>query len=258
MAKKTTVAPRGATPKVAEKEKRKMDLHVPELPWRWLLLPVIAVVGVFFSWQGYRWAYQNWPIEKVEVTGRMAVWNAERIAQHLSWVKGESFLSLDVDKVRQNIESLPLIAQVQVAKHWPSVLRVQIVEDVPIALWNDDLLLNANGVLSAIPPGLDTSTLTAIEGPRTQTQIAVRYFRRIQQLLNSQTVKVNSLKISAVGSIAVVLSNGWQVEFGRQYFEDRIIRLEQLLRYLPQEKVAKIDLRYGKGAAISWRTGEMS
>ena len=38
-------------------------------------------------------------------------------------------------------------------------------------------------------------------------------------------------------------------------FEDRIIRLEQLLRYLPQEKVAKIDLRYGKGAAISWRTG---
>ena len=86
----------------------------------------------------------------------MAVWNAERIAQQLLGQR-RKFLSLDVDKVRQDLAALPLIAQVQVAKHWPSVLRVQIVEDVPIALWNDDLLLNANGVLSAIPPGLDTT-----------------------------------------------------------------------------------------------------
>lgn len=258
MAKKTTPAPRGATLKQAEKEKRKINLRLPALPWLWVVWPVLGLVAAVAAWQGYRWAYQHWPIEKIEVVGQLSVWNSAQIATQLAWVKNESFLSLDVDKVREEVAALPLIAQVQVAKHWPSSVVVKISEDVPIARWNEDLLLNANGVLSAIPPGLDVTTLTAIEGHQTQTQVAVRYFRRIQQLLNSQTVKVEGLKISAVGAVSVQLSNGWQVEFGRQYFEDRIIRLELLLRSLPQDKVAKIDLRYGKGAAISWRIGEMS
>jgi cell division septal protein FtsQ len=34
--------------------------------------------------------------------------------------------------------------------------------------------------------------------------------------------------------------------------EQRLERLIELLKILPQEKVAVVDLRYGKGAAIKW------
>lgn len=258
MAKKPE-APRGATPKAEPKERRnwKLNLSFGDFPWRYVSWVASGILVLVIGLYAGKVAYKNWPIQDIQVGGALSAWSLEGIAKELSWVRGESFLSLDVDKVRTTLEALPLVAQVSVSKRWPGVVVIHMVEDVPIALWNQQYLLSANGKLSAVPENLDISQLTAMQGPDNQTQVAVQYFRRVQQLLNTQTVKVQNLTISSVGSVEVLLSNGWQVEFGRQYIEDRIIRLEQLLRYLPFERVSKVDLRYGKGAAISWRTQEM-
>ncbi len=121
-----------------------------------------------------------------------------------------------------------------------------------MALWNNDQLLSASGMLSAVPAGLETAGLTRMQGSSVQAEQAVRYFRRIQQVLAGNAVRVEQLHITATGAVRTQLNNGWQVEFGRQYFEERVLRLAALLARLPQEKVQAVDLRYGKGAAIRW------
>lgn len=246
MAKKA--APRGATPLVV-KQPKQWNVTMPVIAWQWLLLPCL-LAGLL---AGMRWGYHSWPITNVDVKGRLSVWNAEDIAGKIVWVKNESFFSLDLQSVYEQLAGLPLIMQVTVRKRWPNTLELTLYEDVPMAIWNGDQLLSANGRLSEIPAHLDASNLARINGDRNYAEAAVRHFRRIQQSLVHLNVGINRLTVSAVGAVDVELSNGWQVRFGRQYFEERVQRLELLIAQLPMTAVASVDLRYGKGAAIGWR-----
>ncbi len=241
-------APRGATLRV-EKQPRQWNVTLPAIAWQWLLIPVIAIAVI---WTG-RETYQSWPIEQIEVSGRLSAWQAEDLADNISWVKGESFFSLDMKKVYSSLAGLPLVHQVTVRKRWPDTVEVKITEDVPMALWNDNQLLSVSGRISEIPAAFNTVGLTRIEGQQINADTAMRYFRRIQQNLTERELKIERLSVDAVGAVEVRLSNGWLVKFGRQYFEERLHRLERLLAKLPQEKVRSLDLRYGKGAAIAWR-----
>jgi cell division protein FtsQ len=96
--------------------------------------------------------------------------------------------------------------------------------------------------------------LAKIKSNAEYTDIAVREFRKVQQILSDIGVTVTELAVSNTGSIDIVLSNNWQVAFGRQHFEERVRRLHLLLQNLPNQNVAVIDLRYGKGAAIGWQS----
>ncbi|MAD46998.1 MAG: hypothetical protein CMI02_04625 [Oceanospirillaceae bacterium] len=248
MAKKAET-PRGATP-LQIKEKREWNISLPPIPWH--LLGILVMVSAVVA--GGRWAYQSWPIEEIQVNGRLSVWQAEDIAQRLSWVKNESFFSLDPQKVYSQLDALPLVKQVMVRKQWPGTLQIKIAEDLPMALMNDHRLLSIGGEISDVPDGYDTSGLARINGDESQVATAVRYFRRVQQSLKQKELKINMLTVNKVGSVSLSLSNGWQVNLGRQYFEERIQRLGSLLTKLPQSKVESLDLRYGKGAAVRWRS----
>ncbi len=252
MAKKRKPTPRGATITPPKKVKKEWSISLPSMPkiaWRWLLLPLLSGLVVFAA----HWVYKSTPVTAIEFNGTFSVWNAEQLTEPLMWVRDESFFSLDVNKVHQQLQALPLIKHVSVRKQWPNTVQVTISEDVPIALWNHDKVLSASGKVSDLPVGLNTEGLIQMSGAGQQTEQVVRYYRRLQQVLNDQQLRVLELSVSEVGSVEAKLSNGWHVKLGRQYIEERVERLEKILRYFPQEKVAIVDLRYGKGAAIRWR-----
>lgn len=254
MAKKTKQPQRGATPLPAKKPKKQWQIKLPKLAvptafWGWLLVAMLLGAAGY----GGKTLYSSWPVQEVHVDGRLQVWSAQTLEEQLAWVKEKSFFSLDVEQVRQQLQQMPLLRQVRVQKRWPGIVTVAVVEDVPVALWNDSQLLSASGVISAIPEGLNTEPLIHMQGPQRQVTQAAHYFRRIQQIVGAAGVRVNSLTMSSVESVQVELSNGWTVDFGRQYFEERILRLKKLIEYFPAEKISNIDLRYGKGVAIRWR-----
>ncbi|WP_296984840.1 MULTISPECIES: cell division protein FtsQ/DivIB [unclassified Thalassolituus] len=248
MAKHADV-PRGATP-LKVKEKREWNIQLPSIPWHWVGAVLFTVVVI----AGGKWAYQSWPIQEIEVNGRLSVWDANELAKQLAWVKNESFFSLDPQAVYKQLDALPLIKQVMVRKQWPGTLQVMIAEDLPMAVMNDKKLLSISGELSEIPQGYNTEGLARINGDEGQAETAVRYFRRVQQSLKQKELAINMLTVNKVGSVSLSLSNGWQVNLGRQYFEERLQRLGRLLADLPADAVESLDLRYGKGAAVRWRS----
>lgn len=252
MSKNRKPNPRGATPIAPKKVKKEWNVSLPSMPkiaWRWLLAPLFSGLLVFTA----HWIYKSTPVTTIEFNGTFSVWSAEQLTEPLMWVKDESFFSLDVKKVHKQLQALALIKHVSVRKQWPGTIEVTISEDVPIALWNNDKVLSASGKISDLPTGLNTEALIQMSGAGQQAEQVVRYYRRLQQVLNHQKLRVLELRVSEIGSVEAKLSNGWHVKLGRQYIEERVERLDKILRYIPQEKVAIVDLRYGKGAAIRWR-----
>lgn len=218
----------------------------------WLVQTVFVVcllVGSGWGLQQVRW---GWPVENVEIEGEFRYWQAEDLAKQLLWVKEQNFFSLDVRKVKQELEQLALIKKAQVKKIWPDTLLVKFKEDIPVAVWNNEALLNPKGEELLLPGSFEQTKLPKLFGPVQKTEQIMRQFQRFQSRLSGIDAVMISLSLNSVGSWQVELENGWTVRLGRHQLEQRLERLIELLKILPQEKVAVVDLRYGKGAAIKW------
>ena len=213
----------------------------------------VFVIGLLAAggWglQQVRW---GWPVEQVEVEGEFRYWQAQNLAKQLLWVKEQNFFSLDVRQVKYELEQLALIKSAQVKKVWPDTLLVKFKEDIPIAVWNNDALLNPVGEELLLPGSFNQTGLPKLSGPEQKTAQIMRQFQRFQSRLSAVDAVMVSLNMNAVGSWKIELENGWTIRLGRQQLEQRVERLIELLKILPQEKVAVVDLRYGKGAAIQW------
>lgn len=241
---------KGAT-RLKKKEKFSIRNLLPEIPL-WLVQSVFVLSLLFaagFGLQQVRW---GWAVEHVDIEGEFRYWQAGDLAKQLLWVKQQNFFSLDVRQVKYELEELALIKSVQVKKVWPDTLLVKFKEDIPVAIWNKEALLNPKGEELLLPGRFDPSGLPKLFGPELKMEQVMRQFQRFQSRLSGVDAVMVSLTMNAIGSWQVELQNGWIVRLGRQQLEQRIERLIELLKILPQEKVAVVDLRYGKGAAVKW------
>jgi cell division protein FtsQ len=241
---------RGAT-RLEKKEPFSLSLKLPVIPM-WILQTVFVVTLLASAGWGMQQVRWGWPVEQVEIEGEFRYWQAEDLAKQLLWVKDENFFSLDVHAVKYELEQLALIKSVQVKKVWPETLLVKFKEDIPVAVWNKETLLNPKGEELILPDSFDISGLPRLSGPEQEIEQVMRQYQRFQARLTSADAGMINLTMNAVGSWQIKLNNGWTIRLGRQQLEQRLDRAIELLKVLPQEKVAVVDLRYGKGAAIKW------
>jgi cell division protein FtsQ len=263
---------RGASPLPEKKPPRELRLDLSFPSWMGPLLMVSLLVGAVGY--GVNALYRHWPVTEVELLGRLTHVDSEQLAQQLLWVRDESFFSLDIGKVQKQVLAFPMVERVSVRKQWPGVLQLAIHEALPVAFWNGEQVLTSSGQLMAVPAGLDTSRLMKLSGEYPATKEAVRYYRRIRQALDNRTaghihnasdgntgsvaIGIEIMTVSALHSVDIRLTNGWNVRFGRQDFDQRLQRLMTLLDTLSAQRVEQVDLRYGNAAAIRWhKTGEM-
>src|SRR3546814_11971873 len=53
-----------------------------------------------------------------------------------------NFFSVNLDSTRHLIETVPWVRHAQVRRVWPNYLRIQIEEQQPLALWNENQMIN--------------------------------------------------------------------------------------------------------------------
>lgn len=265
MASKNTAAPkkakasgkaakRGATRVEQPTEKKSIRFSRPS--WlraslfAWLMLPVVA--GSLFY--GGRQMMDHWVISGIDVIGNPVVWTENDIKQHAGFVIGSGFYSADLNSVYDIVDAMPLIVDVQVRKRWPDRIEITVNEDIPMAVWNESKLIGISGELMDIPAHLNVGNLASITGNFEYLDESIKQFRLIQQIMGRDGVRIERLDVSDTGSLTLNLSNQWTVNIGRSRLEQRALRLKKLLAGLDADQVAAIDLRYGKGAAIEWRS----
>ena len=220
----------------------------------WLLavaLVALPVVAVLNGWVGAG----HWPLTRLRATGQFERVDAALLRQTLVPYAQRGFFAVRLEDAQAAVAKLPWVETAEVRKRWPDVLEVRVVEHRPFARWGEDRLLSEHGRLFpakgiAVPAGLPQ-----FAGPESGITEVVALYNESRALFAPLGMDVQVVELDPRGSWTIGLGNGAQIVVGRN--ESRA-RLGRFVRLLPQllaqqaQVLARADLRYTNGFALSW------
>lgn len=180
---------------MAKAEAQKNDTAEPS---RWEFVTGIAVFLVIVlglvigSYQLLQWVTdaEQVPLEGVIIQGERAFTSDSDVREAILSGEVGSFFTADVDEIRQRIEALPWAYSASVRKEWPQRLRVFLVEQEPIAIWNHELIINRHGEVFSADPALIKGTVPEFTGPKAAEAEVLRQYQRISGLLGIHDLQI--------------------------------------------------------------------
>lgn len=198
---------------------------------------------------------QSAPVRQVRLYGDFTHIDAKALHSTLQQQYVGNFFSVNVDQVQQFLLTQPWVYQVAVRKQWPDALVVVVTEQQPVAIWNQQQLLNTQGELFQAPLQQLKTELPKLTGPEGSQQDALTMFRHMQGLLALHKFHAVALVVTERFSWQLSLSNGIALKLGR---EDTLKRLQRFIELYPvitkhkAEAVSEVDLRYDTGMAVRY------
>ena len=200
------------------------------------------------------------PLSKLVVTGDTHYTTHDDIRQAiLSLGPPGTFMSQNVDVIQQQIERLPWIKQVSVRKQWPDELKIHLVEYVPVARWNDQNVVDADGVSFSLPLSqLGKQAMPMLYGPEGSEKEVMAGFYQMSDMLKPSKVILKAASMTARRSWQLVTSDDMKIELGRDETMKRLQRFIDLYPVLLRQgqaenkRIGYVDLRYDSGAAVGW------
>lgn len=88
---------------------------------------------------------QQMPVQVIDFSGDYQYIDITKLERLIREAQPGSFFALDVNDVFRLVEAQPWVYRASVRKKWPNTLKIYLVEQQPVAKWNEDLLLNPYG-----------------------------------------------------------------------------------------------------------------
>ncbi|MEN3157615.1 cell division protein FtsQ/DivIB [Alkalimonas sp. NCh-2] len=223
---------------------------------------VLALLALGWGgWQLQRYIeqQQTTPIAQVRLFGDFRHIEPTRLQQLLHDHYVGNIFRVDVEQVQQFLLQQPWVYQAAVRKQWPDTLVVVVTEQQPVAIWNDQQLINQHGELFQAPLDQLVAVLPELTGPTGSEQDALTMFRYIEQLLNLHQLSAGRLELSERFAWQIELNNDIRLKLGRQHTVPRVQRFLELypvLREHSDADIAEVDLRYDTGVAVRYSTTE--
>lgn len=220
----------------------------------------LVISGLFIGWGSLNhWmdSKEDVPLSVVNVTGQYAVTTKQVIENTVFSSAKESFFAIDVNQVQQAVEALPWVYKVSVRKQWPSTLNVTVTEQVAVAIWNEDLLLNEYGEVFEAPMNQQTAQLPELFGPMGNETEALTQYSNLAELLAYKQLRIEALALSERFAWQLWLDNGIRLDLGRT---DTVKRVNRFIEYFQvidaanESSINYVDLRYDTGMAVGWKT----
>lgn len=230
--------------------------------WLGLLSLLLLIVGLV--WAG-NWIHrvlmdeQQVPLDAIVLQGELVYTSTDEVRDVLTTGEVGSFFSADVSTLRQRVEALPWIYSASIRKEWPGRLRIYLVEQVPLAVWNQQQLVNQYGEIFAGRVEQVEDELPHLHGPSNDVDEVLRQYDRMNELLTMNGYRVTHLTMTERFSVDVTLNNGITLRLGREARLQRIQRfidLHERLQSADDRTIDYVDLRYDTGVAVGWRENE--
>lgn len=183
-----------------------------------------------------------------------------------------NFFFIDLDEARQLVETTPWVRHARVQRVWPDALAVYVEEHQPLALWNENEMINSWGeafaaYASELPEG---AVLPHLKGPDDSERLVVQRYAEVARWFAPLNLRVNELALSPRYAWEVTLSDGMRLNLGRDPAADIAdphgrsgalpfaARIERFVEAWPRvvqslngHAIARADLRYPNGFAIT-------
>ncbi|MEC5343894.1 cell division protein FtsQ [Brenneria populi] len=230
------------------------------------LIFLLMVVGtiVWGGWMVVEWMKDasRLPLSRMVVTGERQYTTNDDIRQAiLALGSPGTFMTQDVNVIQQQIERLPWIKQASVRKQWPDELKIHLVEYVPVARWNDLLMVDNDGNSFSVPAErIGNRNMPLLYGPEGSEKEVLEGYRTMSRTLAAGKFTLKMVAMSARHSWQLALNDDTRLELGR---DDRARRLDRFIELYPllqrqaqsdNKRISYVDLRYDSGAAVGWGT----
>ena len=171
-----------------------------------------------------------------------------------------NFFTLEIGQIQRQLEALPWVYSASIRKRWPDTLKIHIVEQSIVAVWNDRALLNRFGEIIETSPDAVRNKYVSLYGDDPYSNDILTTYIKINQLLKVNDFKIASLKSDKRHSNDIVLQNGIALRLGQEQVLDRIQRFLSVYPLIEKKydvtTISYVDLRYDTGFAIGWKNKE--
>lgn len=208
------------------------------------------------------------PVSNVDVLGTLDYTDRSSLSVVVEDDLRKGLLTIDIDQVRNEVESLPWVATAHVRREWPGRLTLGIEEHEPAARWNDDGLVSKRYEMF-LPPQLHPdsaryeewqehfSNLPRLSGASGRHDAVLDDYRHYQLKLSEIGLSIVSLKEDDRRSQTLELSNSVIVKLGYENQRDRLQSFigvhDRLVSGDQAGQSLSFDMRYKNGFAFTGR-----
>jgi len=222
-----------------------------------IMLAVAAVITV--SAKAYM-ALDAIPVENIIVTGKLQHTNIAALEAMVRPALVGGFLNADLERVQEQLQSLPWVHEVNVRRRWPNALEVHVVEQLPIARWGEEGFLNHEGqVFQSQSENGDWRALPLLQGPEGTAVELVSLYQQMNDILLPQKLLIGKLAVDDRGQVEVSLRGGAILALGGHDLVGRLRRFVSLYEgelSRQEQDILRVDLRYENGLAVAFREEE--
>lgn len=232
--------------------------------FKWLRHPIFQLVTFLISLGAATYGTLTWmepsrfPVTTVEVVGEISHVDKKEIYQIVTPEIRHGFFGVSVNRLQAKMVALPWIKSTAVKRVWPGKLIIVITEEIPIAYWNSDSLLNQSGQIFSPPQSTFPSGLPKLIGPEGKESQVLEQFLKMSKTLSPLALTIAKVELAPRGAWYLSLSNGIDVILGTDEITERLNRfVSSYNKVLSQSQipVRYVDMRYTNGMAVGWKTG---
>lgn len=220
------------------------------------------ILAICFIFAALFWGWsklsnpETFPVRSVKIIDVSTHIDHQTIQRTIIPYLENGMLWLNISRLQNAIAELPWVQQVILTRKWPDQLVIQIIEQVPIARWNNTQLLNKQGDVfmpdaSTFPPNIPS-----LYGPQNQQNTVWQAYNAINQLLAPISLEIASITMLPDQAWDITLNNGLHLLLGQ---DDVINRIKRFTAVYPKifvghtNDVDYVDMRYSDGLAIKWK-----
>jgi cell division protein FtsQ len=227
----------------------------------YLITPILILICFAMSFFVLRHYWLRKPlrllqIKTITVAGRLHYVNQAKLERQLRQLSPLYFFNIKPDLISQQLrQQQPWIRSVKVRRVWPSSIMLDINEYHPLAIWNNQQLLDKDGeeFMALAKDSLLAQTLPQLIGaPGTEMEVW-RAYLACSKILAPLDLKIKTVSLSIDQQWQLQLRNGLTIYIGHQNMLRRLNNFSELytlLLKLYKKSPASFDLRYQHAIAV--------
>lgn len=194
------------------------------------------------------------PISQIEVEADLDFQARHEITEVINGHIENGFVRVDLELLRLELMDLPWVYQVGIRRKLPQGLVVELIEEKPLAYWNDKALINSYGDVFSPEKLPAIAGLPKFRGQDEKKVLGI--YQQLKTLLPQDQQPIKALIISEQDMVVVRLSSETELVLSIDKLHEQVKRWNQITAVGIGERLPEVrhaDLRYSNGAAIQWK-----